>query len=355
MTTRDRAYGFAVVFLLASALVGWGACGGDGGGAAGGGGTDAVSGCPTGGCGGPDIRDERRDLSFYFADGELLDISTSPFPRGNVPASATEEQREAVQRVNWFRWRVGVLPLDMDEVLNDAAQAHCDCYVEHFSDYATMSAHDEQAAWGEPCTGATPSLRVKAAGGASAAVAEIIAFTANPISAVDGWMATLYHRLAIIDPATRRCGYGEVPGGASRINTMDFTIRFPVPDVTQIIVYPEDGAEDVSLSWDGLEHPQPPPPPGGYPSGPIITMTWAGGDFTTVSHHINDAFGNEIEHQFLHERNDPHLEPITPDAPHTIALYPNEPLRPATTYTVYLHVDLNGLGHDVDWSFTTGD
>ena len=110
MTTRDRAYGFAVVFLLASALVGWGACGGDGGGAAGGGGTDAVSGCPTGGCGGPDIRDERRDLSFYFADGELLDISTSPFPRGNVPASATEEQREAVQRVNWFRWRVGVLP-----------------------------------------------------------------------------------------------------------------------------------------------------------------------------------------------------------------------------------------------------
>lgn len=302
--------------------------------------------------GGPaamDVEEQRRDLTRYFVDGQVVE-TIDPVPPGHIPEGATEEQIEALERVNWYRWKVGLLPVDLDLLLSQAAQAHSDCYVEHTAEYSGgMSAHMEDPSWGPPCTGQAPWDRTGAAGVVGWGISEVIAFTGSATSAVDGWAATLYHRLPIVDPTTKMCGYGERTAGNPRINVMNCAHGELPPDVETLIRFPWDGAEDVPVSWDGFEDPQPPEPPTGYPSGPIITLTLPQA-FLTVTHELVDEEGNPVEHMFLDFQNDPELVDTN-----TVCLYSYAPLADGVTYTVRLQLDLADAPLDVEWSFTTRD
>jgi len=345
MTGPHRPLHLLFALLLTSLVL---ACEGDPA-AGGGGGTfepDATSG---GGRPVVDIEEQRRDLSSFFVDGQVVEV-VEPRPHGHIPDGATEEQIEAIERVNWYRWKVGLLPVDLDLLLSQAAEAHCACYAVHESVYSGgMSAHFEDPAWDEPCTGQAPWDRTAAAGVTGWGISEVIAFTGNPTSAVDGWAATLYHRLPIVDPTTRMCGYGEHTAESPHINTMNCAHGDVPPDVETLILFPWDGAEDVPVSWDGFEDPQPPEPPTGYPSGPIITLTLPQ-PFITVTHELLDEEGTPVPHTFLDFRNDEHLEDSN-----TVSLYADVPLDDGETYTVQLQVDLNDRALDVEWSFTTRD
>jgi len=274
----------------------------------------------------------------------------APIPQGHIPEGATEEQIEAIERVNWYRWKVGLLPIDLDLLLSQAALAHCQCYVAHQDVYGGgMSPHNEDASWDEPCNGAAPWDRTAAAGVTGWGISEVIAFVGSPTAAVDGWAATLYHRLPITDPTTKMCGYGEHTAESPRINTMNCAHGNVPADVEDLILFPWDGAEDVPVSWDGFEDPQPPPPPKDYPSGPIVTLT-APQAFVTVTHDLLDEQGAPVEHTFLDFRNDEHLV-----GSNTVCLYAHEPLEDGATYTVKLQLDLADRPVDVEWSFTTLD
>jgi uncharacterized protein YkwD len=334
----------ALLALLLVIVTAAAACEGDAAGA-----IDGGFGGPDAGGGGPvplDVQEARRDLSRYFVDGVAVEV-IEPVPSGHIPAGATVDQIEAIERVNWYRWKVGLLPIDLDLLLSQAAQLHCDCYVAH-QPYG-MSPHNENPAWDPPCMGAAPWDRTAVAGVTGWGISEVIAFVGSPTAAVDGWAATLYHRLPITDPTTKMCGYGQRTAGNPRINTMNCAHGNVPPDVTGVILFPWDGAKDVPISWDGLEDPQPPVPPGGYPSGPIITLT-APQAFITVTHALTDDRGNAIEHTFLDFRNDEHLV-----GSNTVSLYAHEPLAHDTTYTVALQLDLNDRAVNVVWSFTTLD
>ena len=63
----------------------------------------------------------------------------------------------------------------------------------------------------------SPALAGFSEAGRAAAKASAVAYgLGDPLDAVDGWMATLYHRVPLLDPNLKRVGFGCRPGADSR-------------------------------------------------------------------------------------------------------------------------------------------
>jgi uncharacterized protein YkwD len=308
---------------------------------------------------------------------DTTDEATTP-TEGEYPPSAGKKQIEALGYVNDYRWMVGLPPVDELESINKAAQAHAFFYCTHADKYQStgLSPHDENKDFGEGFTGVSFFDRMLAARVRSDRVRspgrftgvsffdrmleqgysgmggfEVIAFYNSPRKAVDGWMETLYHRIPIIHHDSGEMGYGSACGGPNAIDVIDFGIpanhKYPVRS-DLIILYPYDGQVDVPISWDGLESPQPPIPPGGYPSGPIVTATFVASMPQIEKHQILDPQATEIEHTWLTPGSDQHLS-----GTETVSLYPHAPLKADTTYRVRFTGNRDGTKWELLWSFTT--
>jgi len=277
---------------------------------------------------------------------------TSPWPAAYQDPDASEKQVLAWQLVNEVRASVGLGPIDLLPTLNAAADAHADYYALHVSQYKSsgLSPHEENPAWSEGFTAVDFFDRMLAHDWSGQSGSEIIAFYHLPRKAIPGWMATLYHRIPIVDPATREMGYGGAggTGTGNGIDVIDFGgTTASLGDRT--VIYPYDGQVDVDRSWDGLESPQPPVPPTGYPSGPIVTATFAGALPTLTGHRLLDPSGAEIPHTWLTPATDEHLE----IAGNVWSLYAHDPLEASTTYRVILEGTRRGEPYALEWSFTT--
>lgn len=267
-------------------------------------------------------------------------------PGGEVPDDATPGQIKALERVNWYRDQIGVPTVDMLASLNAMATDHCACYAKNISEYKKtgMSPHDEDPSWEEPCYGDLGKRAAAHGVSLGGGVSEVMAFMNSPAKAVDGWIATLYHRLPLTDPGTKAIGYG----GAAACDTINSSGGGSSSDWE--VVYPYDGQEGVDLSWDGAESPQPPPPKSGYPSGPIITIQFGSGvTFTMQSSELLDEAGDAVPHTLLTPKNDPNLAG-SPAA----SLYADSPLKPETAYTVKLTGTRVNKPWSKTWSFRTG-
>lgn len=310
-------------------------------------------------CDGGGDGDKMRDL-----DGADVWVSVNPDdglppypPERGIEPGASEDALKALERANYYRWYAGLPPLDMLQSINNAAQAHCECYSEHINEYGGMSPHDENAGWGAPCYGGLMQ-RLTHWGYAGMGASEVMAFMHNPEGAVDGWIDTLYHRIPYMDANYNSCGYGMAGAGSSwtggnACDTMDFgTIdvdgkKYMGPDLEGI--WPPPGATGIRVSFDGAESPQPIQPPTGWPSGTIITVTWSAGKAYITEHSIwkeGDA-DNPLPHVYADDTNDPNI------GNNTIALYAHTPLEHGTTYWVHLKGEKGGLDYERSWSFTT--
>jgi uncharacterized protein YkwD len=102
--------------------------------------------------------------------------------------------------VNRARKIAGLSAVVLDDKLSGPCQKHAD-YVARNLDHPKVQGlgiHDEEAT----LPGATPE-------GAKAGKAAVIAIISEPADSVAGWMATLYHRLPILEPGLKRVGYGQ--------------------------------------------------------------------------------------------------------------------------------------------------
>jgi hypothetical protein len=174
----------------------------------------------------------------------------------------------------------------------------------------------------------------------------------SPVEAVDSLMATLYHRVALLNPAVGEIGVGW----ASRRDGLGFLVvdvggSDVRPDAKLFpIVYPVNGQEEVPLEFGlgGREAPNPIPDDGssgGYP----------------VTIQIPERRGRscDAEVQLLDGTNPVACWLSTPDAPArkdwpqpgVLCLIPKEKLKPATTYTARFQDRLSGL--EKEWSFST--
>jgi hypothetical protein len=310
------------------------------------------------GCG-DEAFDQARDVDPLLLADAAEDPGEDGPGTGFVPDTAREDQIRALDRANWYRWQSGLPPLDMIEGLNDACQAHCDYWVTHIDQYnATgLSPHDENPSWSEGFTGVNFWER-DAYFGYAAGASEVIAFMHHPEGSVDGWMNTLYHRIPFMNAQMVAMGYGAAGGGgwqnSTKIDTVDFgsvdaagtSYSGPVAEG----IYPPPGSSGIPVSFDGMESPQPPPPPSGYPSGTIISVTWSGNaGFKVTSHKIwAEDDQQELPHVWLDPGSDANLAGAS-----TIALYPYKPLSPGKRYWVSIVGEKNGAAWEKTWDFYT--
>ena len=288
-----------------------------------------------------------------------------PSELGKAPEGSTEAQRLALWWVNTYREQAGLGPVGQLTALNEAARDHADYVLMHpdVYDVQGLSVH-EQLPDHEGYSGSRFWERMEAAGYDGHPFREVIAYQSTPEGAVAHWMETVYHRLPIIHPSARHIGYAQARIGSSRINVLDLgSGEYAAPKTANGIAWPTPGAFDVPLSWDGLESPKPQAPPNGYPSGPVITLTFGlDAAFEVIEHTIIDVTDDTaadtaadtvdadraLPHVLLTPENDPHLKGES-----AIALYTHDPLHAGRTYEVRVMGILDGATYERSWTFST--
>src|SRR5436190_16879840 len=174
----------------------------------------------------------------------------------------------------------------------------------------------------------------------------------SPVDAVDSLMSTLYHRVALLNPAVGEIGIGW----ATRRDGVGFLVvdvggSDVKPDAKLFpIVYPANGQEDVPLDFGlgGRETPNPLPDESAAAGYPV-----------TIQIPERRGKGCDAEMQILEGSTPVPSWISTPDSPArkdwpqpgVISLIPKEKLKPATTYTVRFKDRLSGL--EKEWSFMT--
>jgi hypothetical protein len=182
--------------------------------------------------------------------------------------------------------------------------------------------------------------------GAGAGSRSVIApGTSNEQEAIDGWMATFYHRLPLTSPGLIGIGWGH-EAGIAVLDCASLWASWVAPG--RVVVWPVDGATDVPLRF---QPELPNPVPGADQSEwgyPITLQSLLSDQSLTMSLHVGTEDGAEVECH-LSTPWKPTNERLAPvDA---ACLIPKRPLKPSTTYTV---VALNlAEGAREVWSFRT--
>jgi len=242
---------------------------------------------------------------------------------------------EALIWLNRFRTEAGLFPVAYDSNVEQAAQGHAFFIAEHRNLYqAGISFHDE-------IEGKTGFLAKKywerqaMFKSEGKALGEVIAFQRSTEAAMAQWMESVYHRIPLLDRRAATGAYALQVRGDSAFGVLELTQSNSPEEAiedTMWVAYPVDGSSLVPTSWDGKESPQPMAPPGGYPSGPVFTLSAADNAPVRVAKAVLlDGSGQTIPHTLLDATNDQFFQAQT-----GLALYANDPLEPGVTYTVQL-------------------
>jgi uncharacterized protein YkwD len=107
---------------------------------------------------------------------------------------------KVVAQVNAVRKAAGLPPVRLDAELSSGCQSHARYLSLNEKRPAAqgLAVHREDM----DLPGATPE-------GARAAKASVIAIVLDPQTCVEGWIATLYHRIPILTPDLERVGFGH--------------------------------------------------------------------------------------------------------------------------------------------------
>ncbi|NTW04463.1 MAG: hypothetical protein HGA19_24900 [Oscillochloris sp.] len=131
-----------------------------------------------------------------------------PLIRQNNDTTASVAQ-QALDQANMYRRIARVSDLHIHSTITTAAQNHADYHMANYANSAawTNGAHGEVA--GIPgYTGTWPSNRLAATGYPwSGESSEVMHFIGDPIASVDDWMATIYHRLILLNPDAHYAGH----------------------------------------------------------------------------------------------------------------------------------------------------
>ncbi len=272
-----------------------------------------------------------------------------PTPR-QAPAALGAQRLAALSRLDAVRAAVGLGPVAGDDAAHAAAQSHAEFYTAHAGKYSKtkLNPHNQDKSFGAGFTGVGLGDRLKAAGFGGTPSAEVMAFTGSGVAAVDGWIETVYHRLPLLDPRAALVGVGVASAGGAHAEVMDFG-GGGEPVSAPIVVYPWPGMQGVARSWSGNEGPQPPPPPAGYPSGPVVTARLPTGA-TLKGHSLRTASGEALPHVLLTPATDANLKAFDSRA---IALYAHQPLAGGAWHEVEVAFEVGGALRTLRWRFQT--
>lgn len=278
--------------------------------------------------------------------GEL----TSTAEGTHTPEMSREQQ--ALEHANRYRQLAGIAPLRIHPAITQAAQSHADYYAINKHNHAVFPKDEPLSAHGEVTeqpgfTGVQFWDRLQHAGYPGDLGSEVMAFYNTPITAVDSWMASVYHRLPFVDPRINEAGYGAQDGD---VDVMDFGISSDAPavDLNQVSVYPANGMKNIPRGWDCWEAPNPYADTGcsaNQPVGYVITVLPMGQQqFRSLR--LATAAGQQVPIHAL--RHDERYKCWYAAA--------QQPLAANTSYTTTLTgTDNDGKPMQITVSFTTGD
>lgn len=282
---------------------------------------------------------------------------------------ASVDQVEGLERTNLYRDIAGLPPVRMDRAINLAAQSH--------ADYDVRSSEGHGETPGRPgFTGAKFYERTAYYGYGSGSFEVMYFGQLRMPASVDGWVATVYHRLPYMDHRSIDIGSGVAEGSRRNTTVMDFGSRGHVaPDERLITTFPATDQEDVPTSWDGNEMPEPLPGasyPVGYPVSLHIQRPLGGLDYSVPwqwdtlgsasrpsgpadwrldDAQLLDASGREVPAYVLDEASDPNKFL----GPNVVFVIARQPMAARTEYTAHISGrDSADVSFDQRWSFTTG-
>jgi hypothetical protein len=251
---------------------------------------------------------------------------------------------QSVERMNFYRKAAGLEPVTLDPALGKGCSLHAQYLATNAKDPSTegLGMHNED-----------PKLPGYTAEGAKAGKASVIFPTGDPVAAVDRWMASLFHRVPLLDPTLTKVGFGFAKGGKwGGYVVLDTISGRGGKEAATPILYPADRQKDVPLLF-GKEYPPPIPEEKEDKAGYPITVIFARkAEVKGVTATLQDSAMKEV--------------PVwlsTPEEPagghknyqrNTICLIAQAPLQPNTTYTVTVKAQVDKKEWSQTWSFTTG-
>jgi hypothetical protein len=276
-----------------------------------------------------------------------------------------ELDRAILRYVNLHRKYAGLQPVMVDANLSGGCIAHAKYLVLHERDgsVAGLSAHSE-----------IPGSVGYSKKGHEAGSASVIASSDGgpargwPVSAVDGWMNTFFHRVPILNPGLRRIGIGYATDLAGDFWEVVLDVKSGAETWdeklgTEPIVYPAPGQTSIPRKFAFGSTELPSPFPGGAnrsEAGCPITATFPPGVAVTG---VTATLTRELPKgtpAFV--ANEVHVWLSSPEHPtdqgaryqlNTICLIPQGIMAPNTVYTVSSAARVNGQEWSKTWRFTT--
>ncbi len=275
----------------------------------------------------------------------------APPTASDIPKQAAEETQAAsaaqvLKKLNTYRKTAGLQPVSLDDSRTKACTAHARYLLQNYDPEAKtrLDMHDEDRA-----------LPGYSAEGQEAAKASLVAFTYgapnSPDQAIDMWMASLFHRLPLLDPGLKSVGFGSATGANDKLFSVVELARKEKSE--QIVIYPVDQQKDVPPAFGAPEHPDPIPQSKDKKAGcPITVMFPASMTVRSVVATLEAADAGEPVDVWL----------STPEKPaaseayqrNTICLIAKAPLAPHTKYRVKIQARVKDKPWEKSWQFTTG-
>lgn len=294
-------------------------------------------------------------------DNALINLTPGPHQGqvgDQVPVEATPGEpgqqaptlSAATERLAFVRAELGLAPLAPSANLEDAAHAHASYLAAHrdWHEANGVSAHAEVADL-PGFTGQNPSARASHAGYPGLVLGEVIGYHPTPAGTLEAWLESLYHRLPLLRPDATELGFAAATSDRVNAHVMLVGADPGAADLHgDVVVYPPNGAVDVPSAWSGLEIPEPPAPPAGYPSGPVLTLSAPAGRLVPVRVDLRPAGGGPtLAVSVLSYPSDPNL------SPRDVAVIPHSPLEASVTYELWAQLTLDGQDITLRSSFTT--
>ncbi|MEK7469056.1 MAG: CAP domain-containing protein [Planctomycetota bacterium] len=254
-----------------------------------------------------------------------------------------EADAKALEKINAVRKLAGVGPVTIDAKMSAGCSSHAAYLLKHYDAMmkAGTSMHSED-----------PKLEGYTKEGAAAGKASDIHYV-EPAEAVDGFMASLYHRIPLLNADLQKIGLGYVKGTANPPWVCCVDVLSGLPPLTEekakVVMYPADGQKDVPLDFGG-ERPTPIPDDPDQKAGFPVTATFREiVKVTDATATLKDAAGVEVPVWL----STPEKTVQPQGQRNTIGLIAKDPLKPATTYTVTVDAKVDGKAWKKAWKFTT--
>ena len=268
-----------------------------------------------------------------------LDLALGLVVMAASAVAAADPTSEIHAAVNRYRRAAGLHEVALDAALGDGCRKHVEYLRLNQGNpaLAGLGVHDEHP----DLPGATPE------GAACGKQADLFVGTDDLARAVDGFVAGIYHRRPLLDPALAKIGaaYTTLPDG-----TYIVALRFApthTANGTWPVAYPADREADVPLEL-GKEIPD--PLPGASGAGYPITLQFPPFDRVTgVAARLTDARGRDVPCAL----SDPEHPATAFPQGGIVSLIPRHRLAPATTYTVAIDATWRGKSRHWSWRFTT--